>query len=108
MRPLLMATPPGQGQAGVWMQILPIVGIFLIFYFILIRPAGKRQRDMQKLLDNLKPGDRVVTSGGIIGTVVAVDRGLVQLRIADKVKIDVTKSSVVSLHEPGETVPTEG
>ncbi len=95
-----MAPPPGQGQASAWMQILPILGIFLIFYFILIRPAGRRQKDLQKILDNLKPGDRVVTSGGVLGTVVAVDRAIVQLRIADKVKIDVTKSSIVSLQEP--------
>ena len=103
-----MAPPPGQGQAGAWMQLVPLVVIFAIFYFLLIRPARTRQKEMQKLLDDLKPGDRVVTSGGILGTVVAVDRSVVQLRIADKVKVDVTKSSVVGLQEPGASSPAEG
>jgi preprotein translocase subunit YajC len=107
MQTLLMASPPGQGQASIVMQMLPLVGVFVIFYFVLIRPAGRRQRELQHLLDSLKPGDRVVTSGGIIGTVVGVDRSVVQLRVADKVKIDVTKSSVVSLQAPDETVHVE-
>ena len=51
------------------------------------------------MLDALKPGDRVVTSGGLIGTVAAVGRSIVQIRIADKMKVDVTKSSVVGLHD---------
>ena len=89
------------------MQLLPLVLIFVIFYFLLIRPARKRQKQVQVMLDGLKPGDRVVTSGGLIGTIVAVDRALVQLRIADKVKVDVTKSSVVGLAEPGSPPPAE-
>lgn len=103
----LMTPSPGQGQANAWMQLLPLVLIFVIFYFLLIRPARKRQKQVQLMLDALKPGDRVVTSGGLLGTVVAVDRGVVQLRIADKVKVDVTKSSVVGLAEPGTTPPAE-
>lgn len=96
-----MTPPPGQPQASAWVQILPLVLIFFIFYFLLIRPARRRQKDMQKMLDALKPGDRVVTSGGLLGTVVAVDRDVVQLRVADKVKVDVTKSSVIGLQGPG-------
>jgi preprotein translocase subunit YajC len=83
------------------MQFVPLVLIFVIFYFLLIRPARKRQKEVQQMLDSLKSGDRVVTSGGLLGTVVAVDRGVVQLRIADKVRVDVTKSSIVGLQEPG-------
>jgi preprotein translocase subunit YajC len=101
MMPLgLMAPPPGQSQPG-WVQLVPLVFIFVIFYFLLIRPARKRQKDVQKMLDNLKSGDRVITSGGLLGTIVAVDRNIVQLRVADKVKVDVTKSSIVGLQEPG-------
>lgn len=97
----LMAPSPGQSPAGAWMQFVPLVLIFVIFYFLLIRPARKRQKEVQQMLDSLKSGDRVVTSGGLLGTVVAVDRGVVQLRIADKVRVDVTKSSIVGLQEPG-------
>jgi preprotein translocase subunit YajC len=101
MRTLLMAPPPGQPQASAWMQLVPIAAIFAIFYFLLIRPARKRQRDVQKMLDELKAGDKVITSGGMLGTVMAVDRDIVQLRVADKVKVDVTKSSVVALQDSG-------
>lgn len=100
MLPLgLMAPPPGEGERSIWIQIAPLIIIFGIFYFILIRPARRRQKQVQQMLNALKPGDKVVTSGGLIGTVSALDRDIVQLRIADKVKIDVTKSSVVGLHD---------
>src|SRR5262245_63390411 len=93
----MMAPPPGQGQSGAWLQLVPLVFFFVVIYFLLIRPARTRQKQVQKMLEALKPGDRVITSGGLIGTIVAVDRDVVQLRIADKIKVDVTKSSVVSL-----------
>ena len=99
----LMAPPAGPGQANAWLQMVPLLFIFVIFYFLLIRPARKRQKQVQEMLEHLKSGDRVVTSGGLLGTVVAVDRNIVQLRIADKVKVDVTKSSIVGLEEQGTT-----
>ncbi len=103
----LMAPPPGQGQANAWMQFLPLVLIFGIFYFLLIRPARKRQKQVQRMLDDLKSGDRVVTSGGLLGTVVDVDRATVQVRIADNVKVKITKSAVVGLQEAGAPSTTE-
>ena len=103
----LMAPPPGQGQANAWMQFLPLVLIFGIFYFLLIRPARKRQKQVQQMLDDLKSGDRVVTSGGLLGTVVEVDRSTVQVRIADNVKVKITKSAVVGLQEAGAPSSTE-
>jgi preprotein translocase subunit YajC len=103
----LMAPPPGQGQASAYMQFLPLVLIFGIFYFLLIRPARKRQKQVQQMLDDLKSGDRVVTSGGLLGTVVEVDRATVQVRIADNVKVKITKSAVVGLQEAGAPSSTE-
>jgi preprotein translocase subunit YajC len=94
----MMTPPPGQGQPSAWLQLVPLLFFFVVIYFLLIRPARNRQKQTQKMLEALKPGDRVVTSGGIIGTIVAVDRDIVQLRIADKLKVDVTKGSVVGLH----------
>ncbi len=102
-----MAPPQGQPQANAWLQIVPLVAIFAIFYFLLIRPARKRQRDVQKMLDDLKSGDKVITSGGLLGTVMAVDRDIVQLRIAEKIKVDVTKSSIVALQDGGASPPPE-
>ncbi len=103
----LMAPPPGQGQANAWMQLVPLVVIFVIFYFLLIRPARNRQKQVQKLLDSLKSGDKVVTSGGLLGTVAGMDKGIVQLRIADKIKVDVTKSSIVGLQDQETSSRTE-
>ncbi len=95
----MMAPTPGQGQPAAWVQLVPLVVIFVIFYLLLIRPARNRQKQVQTMLDALKNGDRVVTSGGLLGTVVSVDKSTVQLRVADKVKVDVTKSSVVGLQD---------
>lgn len=103
----LMAPQPGQGQGNAWLQLVPLVVIFAIFYFLLIRPARNRQKQTQKMLDSLKNGDKVVTSGGLLGTVVGIDKAIVQLRVADKVKVDVTKSSIIGLQEPDTASRTE-
>ena len=103
----LMAPTPGQGQAAPWMQFVPVVVIFAIFYFLLIRPARNKQRQVQGMLDSLKNGDKVVTSGGLMGTVVGMDKGIVQLRIADKVKVDVTKNSIIGLQDQKTSARTE-
>ena len=96
----MMTPPQGAGQPSPWLQFVPLVFFFVVIYFLLIRPARTRQKQVQKMLDALKPGDRVVTSGGISGTIAAVRDDMVQLRIADNVRIDITRASVVSLHEP--------
>ncbi|MBI4169146.1 MAG: preprotein translocase subunit YajC [Acidobacteria bacterium] len=102
-----MAPSPGQGQVSAWVQLVPLLFIFVIFYFLLIRPARKRQKQVQQMLDALKTGDKIVTSGGLLGTVVGVDRNVVQLRVADKVKVDVTRSSIVALQDQGTTPRAE-
>lgn len=102
-----MTPPPGQGQGSAWLQMVPLVVIFVIFYFLLIRPARNRQKKIQKMLDSLKSGDKVVTSGGLLGTVVGIDPGIVQLRISDKVKVDVTRSSIVGLQDQETSARTE-
>ncbi len=93
-----LAPPPaGEGGSNMFMQFLPIALIFLIFYFLLIRPARTKQKRMQAMLNAIKPGDRVITSAGIHGTVVALSDDVVQLRIADNVKVDFSKSAIVSV-----------
>ena len=91
-----MAAPGGQG-AGFNQQLLLILIIFSIFYFIVFRPMRKRQREMEQMIAELKNGDRVVTNGGIYGTVVGVSDDVIQLRIADHVKIQVAKSAIARL-----------
>jgi preprotein translocase subunit YajC len=80
-------------------QILPLALIFGIFYFLLIRPARSKQKALQAMLDTLKPGDKVITSSGIHGTVMALAEDIIQVRIADNVKVDFSKSAIVGKKE---------
>ena len=78
-------------------QFLPFVVIFAIFYFLLIMPMRKRQKKHQEMLTKLSKGDRVVTSGGLFGTVVEVQGDRVILRVAENVKLEVALSAVAGL-----------
>ena len=92
------AVPSGGG--GIFGQInmlIPFIAMFAIFYFLLIRPQQKKQRDLRQMLQNLKRGDRVVTSGGIYGTIVKIRNDIIHLEIADQVRIRVNKSSIADL-----------
>ncbi|MGL5514666.1 MAG: preprotein translocase subunit YajC [Sporomusa sp.] len=72
----------------------PIVLMGVIFYFLLYRPQKKEQQRRQELLNNLKKGERVVTIGGLYGTIVALNEKTVTLKIADKVEVDVSRTAV--------------
>lgn len=82
--------------------VAPIALIFAIFYFLLLRPARKRQHDLANVVSNLKRGDRVVTNGGIYGDVASVENETIFLRIADNVKIRVAKSAIAGLEASAE------
>jgi preprotein translocase subunit YajC len=84
----------GGGGTGGLIGLWPIVLIFVIFYFLLIRPQQKKQKDHQKMLGSIKKGDRVVTSGGVYGTVVGVKDNVVVLKIAENVKVEFAKSAI--------------
>lgn len=80
------------------LQFLPLVLIFVVFYFLLIRPQQKKAREHRATLDSLRRGDRVVTGGGIIGTVVRVDGAdEVSVDIADGVRVRVVRSTITSV-----------
>ena len=89
--------PPGPSRIGFLLQLLQFVPIFLILNLLLIRPQQQRQKKLNEMLKTLKKGDRVLTSGGIIGTVVGVDDSKAVLRIAEDVKVEFAKSSVVQV-----------
>jgi preprotein translocase subunit YajC len=78
-------------------SLMPLIAMFAIFYFLLIRPQQKKQRDLRQMLQNLKRGDRVITSGGIYGTIVKIRNDIVHVEIADQVRIRVNKSSISDL-----------
>jgi preprotein translocase subunit YajC len=76
-------------------QLIPIALVFAIFYFIILLPTKRRQRKLQQFLEALKVGDRVVTNGGIYGSVTKVNGNTVQLQIAEKVRIELAKNAIV-------------
>ncbi len=82
------------GGGGIMGAMLPFLLMFLILYFLLIRPQQKRQKKHQEMLDQLKNGDRVVTSGGILGTITGLKADMVVVKIADNVKVEVQRSSI--------------
>lgn len=92
----MMAPPEGQSA---WAALLPLVLMVAIFYFLLIAPVRRRQKRQEEMIASLKTGDRVITSGGLCGTVVGIKDDRISLRIAPKVSVEVTKSSVVGLDE---------
>ena len=82
------------GSAAAIAQFLPIVAIGLVFYFLVIAPANKQRKKTAEMLSALKKGDRVVTTGGIYGTVQGVEPEAVYLKIADNVKVKVARSAI--------------
>lgn len=84
-----------------FVQMFPMLAIFLIMYFILIRPQQKQQRELARMQKAIKKNDEIVTAGGIYGTVVNVKEQTVTLRIDDNVRIEVEKSSVTRLVKEG-------
>jgi preprotein translocase subunit YajC len=95
----LLAQSSGSAIFGV----VPLIAIFAIFYVMLILPQQKRQKKWQQMLSALKNGDRVVTSGGIRGTIISVRDDAVQLRVPpDNLRIEVARSAVTALANPEE------
>jgi preprotein translocase subunit YajC len=86
--------PGGGGSPGGMSVFVPLLLMFAVFYFLLIRPQQKKQRAHQDMLKSLKVGDRVVTTGGIYGIIVAGGDHVVKLEIADKVRVDVGRSYI--------------
>jgi len=74
--------------------VLPMIFMVVIFYFLLIRPQQRKAKEHKALLDNLKRGDRVLTSGGLIGTIINIDDQIVTLEVADRVRIDTARSYI--------------
>jgi len=93
----LLAIQTGGGSMG-WLGFAPLIFIFAIFYFLLILPQQRRQKKWQQMLGELKTGDKVVTSGGLRGTIVALKDDYVHLRVPpDNLRIEVSRASVSSV-----------
>ncbi len=89
-------------QPPVLFQFMPLIIIAVLFYFLLIRPQQKKQKEHQKLVSGIKTGDKVVTSAGIHGIVANVKEATVLLKVADNVKIEMDKAAVASVSKSTE------
>lgn len=95
MELLIAMAPSGEGGGGSLVSTLIMFGaIFLIFYFMIIRPQQKKAKDRDKLLSNLEKGDKVVTSGGIHGIISGLDEKTVLLQVSDNLKIKMERSAI--------------
>jgi preprotein translocase subunit YajC len=96
-----MAPPASEGakQPNPLISFVPLLLIIVIMYFLLLRPQAKRQKELRKMLDSLEKGDRVLTVGGIIGTIQGFDEkeNTVILKIAENVKVEATRSSIAQV-----------
>jgi preprotein translocase subunit YajC len=94
-----------QGGGNILTLILPWVLIFGVFYVLIILPQRRRQRELQETISNLKAGDRIVTTGGIIGTVQSVRETSLIMRSADKSMLEIARSAVAGLQQEEEKKP---
>jgi preprotein translocase subunit YajC len=104
--PAASTTPPGatppNSLEGMLMQFMPLILIFAVFYFMLIRPQQKRYEQHKTMVEGLRRGDRVVTGGGFIGTVVKVEGDEAVVEIAENVKVTVVKSTITAVNSKTE------
>lgn len=102
--PLLMMAPEasGQAQSGGIMAFAPLLIMVLIFYFLIMRPQSKKQKETKKMLEAVKKGDKITTIGGIRGTVDNVKDDIVTVRVDGNTKIDFLKSAISTVANPAD------
>jgi preprotein translocase subunit YajC len=93
----------GQGGTGGFASFIPLILMFVIFYFLLIRPQQKKTKDHKQMVDNLKTGDRIITSGGLHGRITGVSENALTVEIAEKVRVKVNRTSVSALMQGSST-----
>jgi preprotein translocase subunit YajC len=96
---ILAQAPPAQPSP--FFSFVPMLLILVVFYFLLIAPMRRRQRELQRTIEALQRGDRVVTTGGLHGEVAGIEGAIVHLKIADQVKVRVSKSAIAQVEDKG-------
>ncbi len=95
-------TPQGSAEGGMFSTLIMFMLIIAIFYFMILRPQQKRQKERQKLLESIKKGDKIVTAGGLHGTIAGLDEKTVLIQVADNVKMKFERSAVATVIKEGE------
>ncbi|MFD1106906.1 preprotein translocase subunit YajC [Sphingobium olei] len=104
--PALAQTAGGQASgAGILVQMAPLVLIFVVFYFLLIRPQQKKMKEHKAKIDAVKKGDQVVTGGGLVGKVARVDDIYVDIELAPGMKVKAVKSTLAEVIDPATAKP---
>ena len=93
---MMPASPDGAGPSP-FSMLLPLLGMLAIFYFLLIRPQQKRQKETQKMINAIKKGDKVITASGLIGSVAGLRDDIVVVNIADNVKVEMLKNAITAV-----------
>ncbi len=91
---LAMGTPQGAAPSA-WVQLMPFVLVVGIFYFVILLPMKRRQQKVQAFLAALKVGDRIVTSGGLFGTITRIGDASIQVQVANNVRVEMSRNAVV-------------
>jgi preprotein translocase subunit YajC len=99
---LLITAQAPQNTGGGFQAFIPIILLVLIFYFMLIRPQQRREKERKKMIEEAKKGDRVMFSGGIIGSIANIKDTTFVIKVADNVKLEAAKASVSKVLEKGE------
>jgi preprotein translocase subunit YajC len=103
-----LGSAPDAGGSSTWVQLIPFVLVLAIFYFIILLPMRKKQQKVQEFLEALKVGDKVITTGGIHVQVAKISGDVVQLQIAQNVRIDVSKAAIGGLQGQPAVQAAEG
>src|SRR6267143_1377870 len=102
---LIAMAAPSQGAPSAWVQLMPFALVLAIFYFIILLPMKRKQQKVTDFLSSLKVGDQVVTSGGIYGTITRVGDQALQIQIAERVRVDVSRNAIVGYQGQAPVAP---
>ena len=98
---LLSAAAAGGSSPPGWIQFLPLVGMIAIFWFLLIRPQMRRQKEHQAKVAGIKKGDQVITAGGLLGKVIKVDDTYAEIELGPNMRVKAVKSTIGDIVAPG-------
>lgn len=101
----LLAAAASADAPPAWMQFLPLVAMGVIFWFLIIRPQMRRQKEHQAKIGALKKGDQVLTGGGLVGKVVRIDEHYADIELAQGVRVKAVKSTITDIIDPTATAP---